>query len=102
MPTSNLTIDSEPYNGWANRPTWNIALWITNDENLYRRAMDAVDTLQKRGTINESITPSWARSFVRVSFAEVFGKEETPDGTSATDSSIDWSAIATMIQELAE
>ena len=30
---ANLT-DTE-YNGWTNQATWNVALWINNDEGLY-------------------------------------------------------------------
>lgn len=30
------------YNGWKNRQTWNVALWINNDEWLYRLACEYV------------------------------------------------------------
>ena len=31
------------YNGWENYETWNVALWLQNDEGLYNLAMEAGD-----------------------------------------------------------
>lgn len=31
------------YNGWSNRETWNIALWIQNDEYYYETAKKCED-----------------------------------------------------------
>lgn len=95
------TSDSETYNGWANHSTWNISLWISNNENVYATASIAVDTLNRRGILNERITPEWAKSFCRIAFVDAFGREQTPDGTNIDDPSIDWAAIADMIKELA-
>ena len=36
---TNLTDTS--YNGWTNYETWNVALWIQNDEGLYHLAQEA-------------------------------------------------------------
>ena len=36
-------MNDKGYNGWTNRVTWNIALWINNDEDWYTLSRDAVD-----------------------------------------------------------
>lgn len=92
--------NSESYNGWANRETWNVSLWIGNDENLYDAAAQAVDFLTRHGKLSESLTPSWAKAFATVEFFARYGKPETPDGIQTNDPKIDWSAIANMIKEL--
>jgi hypothetical protein len=36
--TFQTTIEDTTYNGWTNYETWNVALWIENDEGLYNLA----------------------------------------------------------------
>ena len=46
------------YNGWENYETWNVALWINNDECLYHLAMevgnyvDFIDLLNDQGIVD--------------------------------------------------
>ena len=55
------------YNGWENRATWEVALWLLNDEGLYNLAMEC-------GTYEDTVEALTAM--------EVY---ETPDGTRYDD-----------------
>jgi hypothetical protein len=35
---------TETYNGWTNYETWNIALWLQNDESLYKAMLHFIET----------------------------------------------------------
>ena len=45
------------YNGWANYETWNVAMWLQNQENLYYLCqdmgnyIDTIDILKDEGTV---------------------------------------------------
>ena len=69
------------YNGWANYETWNIALWLGNDEGLYSLASEYTDY----------------RQFAQ--FMSDCGVTMTPDGVSYTDSKLN---IEELNEELAD
>jgi hypothetical protein len=77
----------EGYNGWKNRPTWNIALWIGNDEGLYRVACEYVKQAKR---------VSYSRF---VEFAFLVG-ERTPDGVSFTGKRLARAELTAMLTEL--
>ena len=66
--TFQTNIADQTYNGWANYETWNVALWIQNDEGLYNLARTLFDY----------------EEFVSVLFQE-YGVKETPDGVKFND-----------------
>ena len=71
-----------PYSGWRNYETWNVALWIGNDEGLYHLAKDAGSYQSFRDAMRE------------------FGVTETPDRVAYNDGRVDTAAINEMIEEL--
>lgn len=71
------------FNGWKNWETWNVALWIQNDEGIYRKA--------KRFTNY--------RDFAHhITYDENW--YETPDGAPWEDENLDHDALDEMIREL--
>ena len=66
---------SDTYNGWTNYETWNVALWIGNDESLYRISQSCVaydDFLAYMRTIGSEKTGDKVRwDDPRVNVAEI-------------------------------
>ena len=76
--------EDETYNGWKNHATWNVALWINNDESLYRTALLCKDYAEFR----ECMELQWKGGF-----------GGTPDLVAWDDSSLDIEALNEMITE---
>ena len=75
------------YNGWANWETWNTALWLGNDEGLYREAKrqwSAGDGAQARELV-ERLMPTGTPDM---------------DGTDGGYSAVDWPSIAECLDDL--
>jgi len=83
-------VSDSTYNGWKNRATWNIALWIGNDESLYRLAVEYVQTRPagKQATY---------RGFIRTMGLE---GELTPDGFKYDGAKLDYSELGSMLREM--
>lgn len=81
------------YNGWKNRQTWNIALWVSNDEPLYRSAVAYVKRRREAGK-----KPTW-EGFAKG--ARLVG-ERTPDNISYTGTRLDYHALTEMLNDLVD
>ena len=89
---------SDEYNGWKNRATWNVALWVGNDEGLYREAVAYVQRCKARREAGSkgNITPRW-RTFVKS--AGLTG-QRTPDGFAYDGTRLDNKALSEMLKEM--
>ena len=81
--TQTQTMTSETYNGWANYETWNVALWLGNDERMYNFARMFAEHGYK------SLAHLLVESFGAV----------TPDGVYWKHADLDITALNELLQE---
>lgn len=82
------------YNGWRNHATWNVALWIQNDEPLYRLACDYTKAQLSRPVANVQ----WWRFVQSAGLAEA----RTPDGYAYRGRHLDSRALSRMLRDMVE
>ena len=74
----------DKYNGWTNRATWNVALWVGNDELIYNKMMMKCKDIALEGS-------EWTDEMALDFSKEIFGNM-TPDKDSLDDAN--WQEIA--------
>lgn len=80
------------YNGWKNRATWNVALWVQNDEHLYQTAMNYIERCKR-----EHIRVRWGGFVV---WSHLAGSS-TPDGYEYQGKTLDTRQLTSMLLEMA-
>lgn len=86
-------MSTQTYNGWPNRETWNVMLWLDNDEGAYRHYCARVRELARDGG-KRRIRGAEAREIA----GEALG-EQTGDGVSLDSPRIRWGKIAEAMRE---
>ena len=82
---------TDSHHGWRNLSTWNAALWIRNDEPLYRSAVAYVVTRDGRPITWDGF----------LDYAGLTGLR-TPDGILWDSRLMDRAALVDMLRELAD
>jgi hypothetical protein len=82
--------EATSYNGWANYETWNVSLWIQNDQYLYNTAKACVEYC------SDDDTPYL--KFIRC--MSNCGRPATKDGVRYDNLAVDVAEIEAMMVEL--
>jgi hypothetical protein len=79
------------YNGWPNYQTWNVMLWMDNEEGAYREYREKVQCYADKKRHFGGVA---ARAVVEACFGD-----STPDGVKLNSSKIRWGRIAEAMRE---
>jgi hypothetical protein len=74
------------YNGHRSWNAWNVSLWISNEESIYRFAIDCLERAEKAR--NGKLTESGKLNFATRLFMSDFRDCKTPDGAKYNPTSV--------------
>ena len=63
------------YNGWTNYETWNVKLWMDNDESTYHYWQEQTDELWKRARENQAWPGSTRKESAAAQLADTLKSE---------------------------
>jgi hypothetical protein len=75
------------YNGWANRDTWNVSLWIGSDEPTYRFAVEFMKDYKGKEPYKDFCIESGLDA------------QKTPDGIKWVSDDLDYKSLDAMMLE---
>ena len=81
---------TKTYNGWKNRSTWNVSVWIANDYGLYASAVEFMHEYKGRKPYKD---------FIGYLCLE---DEKTPDNIQWLSSKLDYRALNSFMVEFNE
>jgi hypothetical protein len=77
------------YNGWKNYETWNISLWLNNDEPLYRKAVEFM-----------KVDPDKDNPYIGFLLQNYMTHMVTPDSVDWMSDKLDFPALNDMMRDL--
>ena len=78
------------YNGWKNYPTWNVNLWLSNDQSLYNETRYRVGAMMDEG---RAAVADAIKGFVVDDLAPDLGASFTADLLGYALDQVDWFEI---------
>lgn len=81
----------QEYNGWTNKPTWAVALWINNDQGLQETVFEAARNNDKD---NPYLLAGWLQDFFTDELYPDFPTSMYSDLLNWSLAYVDWDSLA--------
>jgi hypothetical protein len=90
-----MMTEEKTYNGWANYETWNVVLWLFNDEGIHDNLYYGLAPYFRSGMGLGDLKYVVRRCF----YNPEDNTSATPDGVWLDDKRIDWKAVKKAVVE---